>query len=82
MAGAKFKTTIDSGAIINVIDHNTFSKIQNITITSTKTKAFAHDKTSLFRKIRRCHRKKNSVASFYVTKAENCGDLLLLTKEF
>ena len=46
VGGAKFKTTIDSGATINVIDHGTFSKMQNITLTHTKTKAFAYDTTS------------------------------------
>ena len=46
VGGAKFKTTTDSGATINVIDHGTFSKMQNITLTRTKTKAFAYDTTS------------------------------------
>ena len=41
--GAKFKTTIDSGATIDATDHDTFRKMQDITLTSTKTKAFAYD---------------------------------------
>ena len=44
VGGAKFKTTIDSGATINAIDHGTFSKMQNITLTRTKTKAMEGDK--------------------------------------
>ena len=46
VGGAKFKTKIDFGATINVIDHGIFSKIQNITLTRTKTKAFTYDMTS------------------------------------
>ena len=81
MGGAKFKTTIDSGATINVIDHGTFSKMQNITLTRTKTKAFAYDTTSPVEFVGKFDavigtKKRISVATFYVTKAENCGNLL------
>ena len=84
MGGAKFKTTIDSGATINVIDHGTFSKMQNITLTRTKTKAFAYDMTSPVEFEGKFDvvietKKRISVATFYVTKAENCGNLLSLT---
>ena len=82
MDGAKFKTTIDSGATINVIDHGTFSKMQNITLTRTKTKAFAYDTTSPVEFVGKFDAETKlriSVATFYVTKAENCGNLLSLT---
>ena len=83
MGGAKFKTTIDSGAAINVTDHGTFSKMQNITLTRTKTKAFAYDTTSPVEFVGKfdavIETKKNSFTTFYVTKAENCGNLLSLT---
>ena len=39
---AKFKITIDTGATINVIDRDTFNKMQDITLNRTNTKAFAH----------------------------------------
>ena len=84
VGGAKFKTTIDSGATINVIDHGTFSKMQNIALTRTKTKAFAYDTTSPVEFVGKFDavietKKRISVATFYVTKAENCGNLLSLT---
>ena len=83
VGGAKFKTTIDSGATINVIDHGTFSKMQNIALTRTKTKAFAYDTTSPVEFVGKFDavietKKRISVATFYVTKAENCGNLLSL----
>ena len=83
VGGAKFKT-IDSGATINVIDHGTFSKMQNITLTRTKTKAFAYGTTSPVEFVGKFDavietKKRISVATFYVTKAENCGNLLSLT---
>ena len=68
----------------NVIDHGTFSKMQNIALTRTKTKAFAYDTTSPVEFVGKFDavigtKKRISVATFFVTKAENCGNLLSLT---
>ncbi|CAB4042051.1 Hypothetical predicted protein, partial [Paramuricea clavata] len=46
VGGAKFQTTIDSGATINVIDRDTFNKMQDIKLTRTNTKAFAYNTKS------------------------------------
>ncbi len=46
VGGAKFKITIDTGATINVIDRDTFNKMQDITLNRTNTKAFAYNTTS------------------------------------
>ncbi|CAB4036105.1 Retrovirus-related Pol poly from transposon [Paramuricea clavata] len=46
VGGAKFQTTIGSGATINVIDRDTFNKMQDIKLTRTNTKAFAYNTKS------------------------------------
>ncbi|CAB4007251.1 Hypothetical predicted protein [Paramuricea clavata] len=46
VGGAKLQTTIDSGVTINVIDRDTFNKMQNIKLTRTNTKAFAYNTKS------------------------------------
>ena len=58
--------------------------MQNIALTRTKTKAFAYDTTSPVEFVGKFDavietKKRISVATFYVTKAENCGNLLSLT---
>ena len=46
VGGAKFKITIDTGATINVIDRDTFNKMQDITLNRTNTRAFAYNTKS------------------------------------
>ncbi|CAB4022955.1 PREDICTED: uncharacterized protein K02A2.6-like [Paramuricea clavata] len=81
---AKFQTTIDSGATINVIDRDTFNKMQDIKLTRTNTKAFAYNTKSPVEFLGKFEavietRKRISVATFYVAKAANCGNLLSLS---
>ncbi|CAB4007481.1 PREDICTED: uncharacterized protein K02A2.6-like [Paramuricea clavata] len=84
VGGAKFQTTIDSGATINVIDRDTFNKMQEIKLTRTNTKAFAYNTKSPVEFLGKFEavietRKRISVATFYVAKAANCVNLLSLS---
>ncbi|CAB3996492.1 PREDICTED: uncharacterized protein LOC107336737 [Paramuricea clavata] len=84
VGGAKFQTTIDSSATINVIDHDTFNKMQDIKLTCTNTKAFAYNTKSPVEFLGKFEavietRKRISVATFYIAKAANCGNLLSLS---
>ena len=84
VGGAKFQTTIDSGATINVIDRDTFNKMRDIKFTRTNTKAFAYNTKSPVEFLGKFEavietRKRISVATFYVAKAANCGKLLSLS---
>ena len=82
--GAKFKITIDTGVTINVIDGDTFNKMKDITLTCTNRKALAYSTKSpveFFGKFETVieTRKRISVATFYVTKGKNFGNLLSLS---
>ena len=84
MGGAKFKITIDTGATINVIDGDTFNKMKDITLTRTNTKAFAYTTKSPVEFLGKFEtvietRNRISVATFYVAKGKNCGNLLSLS---
>ena len=84
VGGAKFKITIDTGATINVIDRDTFNKMQDVTLNRTNTKAFAYNTKSPVEFIGKFEsvietRKRVSVATFYVAKGANCGNLLSLS---
>ena len=43
VGGGKIKVTIDTDATINVIDHNTYRKMHDVTLAHTKTQALAYD---------------------------------------
>ena len=84
VGGAKFKIAIDTGATINVIDRDTFNKMQDVTLNRTNTKAFAYNTKSPVEFIGKFEsvietRKRISVATFYVAKGANCGNLLSLS---
>ena len=84
VGGAKFKITIDTGATINVIDGDTFNKMKDITLSRTNTKAFAYSTKSPVEFLGKFEtvietQKRISVATFYVTKGKNCGNLLSLS---
>ncbi len=84
VAGAKFKITMDTGATINVIDRDTFNKMQDITLNRTNTKAFAYNTKSPVEFLGKFEavietRKRISVATFYVAKGKSCGNLLSLS---
>ena len=84
IGGAKFQTTIDSGATINVIDRDTFNKMQDIKLTCTNNKAFAYNTKSPVEFLGKFEavietQKQISVATFHVAKAANYGNLLCLS---
>ena len=78
VCGYQFKTTIDTGASVNVMDQSTFAKLHNVQLSKTKIKAFPYDsrepveftgKFDATVETKRCI----AVATFYVTKTANSG---------
>ena len=62
-------------------DRDTFNKMQDITLNRTNTKAFAYNTTSPVEFLGKFEgvietRKRISIATFYVAKGKNCGNLL------
>ena len=83
MGSSKFKITIDTGASINVIDRETYNKIQGMKLSCTNTKAFAYNTNSPVEFLGKFEamietRKRMTVATFYVAKGESCRNLLSL----
>ena len=83
VGGSKFKITIDTGASINVIDRETYNKIQGMKLSRTNTKAFAYNTNSPVEFLGKFEaiietRQRMTVATFYVAKGESCGSLLSL----
>ena len=83
VGGAKFKITIDMGASNNVIDRETYNKIQGMKLSRTNTKAFAYNTSSPVEFLGKFEavietRKRMTIATFYVAKGESCGNLLSL----
>ncbi len=82
--GVSFKTMVDTGASINVIDEQTFSKFRKVTLQRTNTKAFAYNQSEPVDFLGKFEavvetRKRMSVATFYVVKGQNSGNLLSLS---
>ena len=85
IGGVSFKTMVDTGASINVIDEQTFSKFRKVTLQRTNTKGFAYNQSEpvdfignsklLWRQESECH----AVATFYVVKGQNSGNLISLS---
>ena len=70
VSGAKFRATIDTGATVNVIDRDTFNKMQDMALNRNSTKAFADDTKSPVQFLGKFEaviktRKRISVATFY-----------------
>ena len=81
VCGHLFKATIDIGATIKVIDQSTFAKFKNAELKSTKIKAFSYDSTKPVEFLGKLEavietRKRMALATFYVVKAQNSGNLL------
>ena len=75
---------VDTGASINVIDEQTFSKFRKVTLQRTNTKAFAYNQSEPVDFLGKFEvvvetRKRMSVATFYVVKGQNSGNLLSLS---
>ena len=76
--------TLDTGATINVIDEQTFSKMDGVQLKPTNTKAFPYnsaDPVKFLGKFEVVVETRNplSVAMFYVVKGQNSGNLLCLS---
>ncbi|CAB3991765.1 PREDICTED: uncharacterized protein LOC107336737 [Paramuricea clavata] len=83
VGGASFMMTLDTGATINVIDEQTFSKMDGVKLKQTNTKAFRYNTTQPVKFLGKFEavvetRKRLSVAMFYVVKGQNSGKLLSL----
>ncbi len=68
-----FKATLDTGATINVIDHNTYVKMKGPELRTTNIKAFAYTGKKPVKFMGKFEalietRKRVTVATFYVTK--------------
>ncbi len=76
--------TLDTGATINVIDEQTFSKMDGVQLKPTNTKAFPYNSTQSVKFLGKFEvvietRKRLSVAIFYIVKGQNSGNLLCLS---
>ena len=79
-----FTTMDDTGASINVIDEQTFSKFREVTLKSTRIKMFAYNQSEPVNFLGKFEdametRKRMTVATFYVVKRQNSRDLLSLS---
>ncbi len=84
VCGASFMMTLDTGATINVIDEQTFSKMDGVQLKPTNTKAFPYNSAQSVKFLGKFEavietRKRLSVAIFYVVKGQNSGNLLCLS---
>ena len=79
-----FDATLDTGATINVIDHKTYEKMDGVNLKKTNVKAFAYNaknpvkfagKFEAIIETRKCV----SVATIYVAKTPNSGNLISST---
>ena len=79
-----FKATVDTGASINVIDQNTYAKLKGVELQRTSVKAFAYNSAKPVKFIGKFEttaetRKRIAVATFYVAKTTDSGNLISLT---
>eukprot|EP00794_Sanderia_malayensis_P000736 gene736-biopygen16 len=83
VAGYTFKAIVDSGATINVIDTETFAKMQNIKLMHTSTKAYPYQCEKPVEFLGKFEdlietKKKCTVGTIYVVKGKASGCLLSL----
>ena len=81
VGGCQFKTTIDTGASVNVMDQSTFTKLNNVQLSKAKIKAFLYDSREPVEFIGKFDatvetKQRITVATFYVTKTASSGNLL------
>ena len=84
VCGHMFKTTVDTGATINVIDQNTYAKMENAELKHTKMKAFAYNNPEPVKFLGKFDavvetKKRVALGTFYVTKGIDSGNLLSLS---
>ena len=81
VCGYQFKTTLDTGASVNLMDQSTFAKLHNVQLSKTKIKAFPYDSREPVEFIGKFDatvetKRRIAVATFYVTKTANSRNLL------
>ena len=79
-----FKATVDTGASINVIDQNTFAKMKGAKLQKTNIKAFGYNSTKPVNFLGKFEetietRRRVTVATFYVAKTVDGGNLISVT---
>ena len=79
-----FRTMVDTGAMISVIDQNTYAKMENAELKHTKIKAIAYNSPEPVRFLGKFEavvetEKRVAIGAFYVTKGINSGNLLSLS---
>ena len=79
-----FKATVDTGASINVIDQNTFAKMKEAKLQKTNIKTFGYNSTKAVKFLGKFEetietRRRVTVATFYVAKTADGGDLISVT---
>ena len=84
IAAVSLTTMVDTGASINVIDKQTFSKFREVTLQPTKTRAFAYNQSEPVNFLGKFDavvetRKRMTVATVYVVQGRNSGNLLSLS---
>ena len=79
-----FKIIVDTGATINVIDENTYAKMKETDLHPTNIKAFAYNSPKPVKFLGKFDavietKKRIAIATFYVAKGTNSGNLLSLS---
>ena len=79
-----FKIIVDTGATINVIDENTYAKMKETDLRPTNIKAFAYNSPKPVKFLGKFDavietKKRVAIATFYVAKGTNSGNLLSLS---
>ena len=75
-----FKTTIHTGAIVNMMDQSTFAKLYNVQLSTTKIRAFPYDLREPVEFIGKFDatietKRRIAVSTCYATKTANSGNL-------
>ncbi|XP_028414345.1 uncharacterized protein K02A2.6-like [Dendronephthya gigantea] len=84
VCGRSLKATVDTGAMINVIDRGTYEKIPGIELKKTNIKAFAYTASKPVKFIGKFEeaietRRRVAVATFYVAETTDSGNLISAT---
>ena len=81
VSGHSFDIMVDTGASINVLDRKTFSKMSDVTLGHTTTKAFPYNSSQPVQFIGKFQalvqtKKRYAVATFFVVDNDNSGNLM------
>ena len=81
VSGHSFDIMVDTGSSINVLDHKTFSKMVDVTLARTTTKAFPYNTSQPVHFVGKFQalvqtKKRYTVATFFVVEDDNSGNLM------